>query len=100
MSEIGRPTWGAFPLFFRSPRRPRSRIPAGKDWSVADNFLHKQQEHGIPFEKDQLGVRARQMTPVAPSSVTPAKAGAQEPQAQCRRLWIPAFAGMTRRYTG
>jgi hypothetical protein len=31
-------------LFCRSLDRGRSRIPAGQEWSTADNFLQKQQK--------------------------------------------------------
>jgi len=34
----------AYPLLQRSLDRPKSRIPAGKDRSVADNFVQKQQK--------------------------------------------------------
>jgi hypothetical protein len=33
-----------FPLFFGLPSRPRARIPAEQEISIADNFLQKQQK--------------------------------------------------------
>jgi len=37
--QTGCPAWAVIPLFVRSLRRQRSRIPAAKAWSVADNLL-------------------------------------------------------------
>jgi hypothetical protein len=52
MSDFARESVG-ISLFRRSLGCPKSRIPAEKDRSVADNFLQKQQKQRGPFRTEQ-----------------------------------------------
>jgi hypothetical protein len=60
----GSPGAGNYLLFSRSPRRRESRIPAGQERSVADNFLQKKQKQQKKAKKAKTAKTAKTAGPV------------------------------------